>query len=83
MIWLDRIDCQGYEDSVQHCYYKSYNRNGCSGHERDLAIQCGELQVSCEFIFRFFPRIKQENILKIVSILICTNTLPVLFGPLG
>ncbi|XP_064617784.1 scavenger receptor cysteine-rich type 1 protein M160-like isoform X2 [Liolophura sinensis] len=45
MIWLDKIQCHGHEDRLELCD-KSETGKWCLGHERDLAIQCGKLQVT-------------------------------------
>ena len=41
-IWLDEVNCNGYESGLQYCESNVYGENDCSNFE-DVGIRCGKL----------------------------------------
>ncbi|WAQ99147.1 MSRE-like protein [Mya arenaria] len=39
MIWLDNLECSGYESGVQFCSHNSWGDNDC-GHGEDAGVDC-------------------------------------------
>jgi len=47
-IWLDEVECIGYESSLEECQHNSWGYHNCV-HQEDVSISCNSLD-DCKFI---------------------------------
>ena len=55
-IWLDNVDCQGHESSLEKCSHIGWNVHDC-GHHEDASVICASMS-ECRHIFFTTVRMK-------------------------
>jgi len=38
-IWLDQVQCSGFEDSLEDCHHSPWGQTGCR-HDEDVGVVC-------------------------------------------